>query len=65
MPVSLPFHSTQPGAPRVFHNNTACYVGECIKPEHWRPGDDGRYICEECARRNAAGGRNRSARSVA
>lgn len=52
MPETVPFHSSSPLAPRVFHNNVACVDSQQIDPRHWRVGDAGRPLCSVCARLN-------------
>lgn len=54
MPRTLPFHSTKMGARPVFHNHSACVLGNSIEPRDWRPGDGNRPVCEVCARLHAA-----------
>lgn len=56
MPYTPPFHTVEPGAPHVYHNNSACNDGKAIKPQHWRSGEGyGRRRCERCAQLNAEG----------
>ena len=59
MAQRLPFHSVRPGAPMVFHNNDACEAGVLIQGAHWRAGDGGLSLCEECARLSAGVGQSR------
>ena len=32
----------------VYHNHNNCPDGKRIKPEHRKPGDAGRPLCDEC-----------------
>ena len=49
MPVCAPYHSVAPQAGDVYHNNTACSVGQRISGSHRREGIGvGRSLCEEC-----------------
>ena len=43
------YHTVEPGAPHVYHDNANCPDGKQIKPEHYRTGQGvGRRLCEEC-----------------
>jgi len=56
MPYTSSFHTVEPGAPHVFHNNSACQDGKNIRREHQRPGPgEGRRLCERCSKLNAEG----------
>lgn len=59
----LPFHSDNPMARRVFHNNDGCAEGQRIAAVDWRAGEGAgdRTLCERCARLNAADQRARDA----
>ena len=51
MPVCSPYHSVEPTAGAVYHNNSSCPVGRKIRALHWRDGVGvGRSLCEECVR---------------
>ena len=56
MPPCLEFHTTQPGMPAVYHDNSACAEGQKIQREHRRlgRGADGRF-CGVCANLNVHG----------
>jgi hypothetical protein len=50
------FHTLEPEDPEVYHDNSACWEGEKIKPEHHVDGYGvGRRICEVCDELNAKG----------
>jgi len=49
MTVCAPYHSVEPQAEDVYHNNTICPVGQRITPQHRRDGIGvGRSLCGEC-----------------
>jgi hypothetical protein len=51
MPVCSPYHSVEPTAGAVYHNNSSCPVGRKIRGLHWREGVGvDRSLCEECVR---------------
>ena len=52
MPRTLPFHSTKPSAPHVFHNNTDCPDGKLAEGPQWSAGDGDLPLCQICARLN-------------
>lgn len=55
MPQKAPWYSAKKNDPNVYHNNTECNTGNNIEKENIRQGTDGRPLCEECRRLNAAG----------
>jgi hypothetical protein len=44
-----PFHSVQPGAIKVHHNQTDCVDGERIQTRYMRTGTAGLPLCPACA----------------
>ena len=47
MAEKFEYHTVEPGAPHVYHNDSDCPDGKRIKPEHYRVG---RVRAADCAR---------------
>jgi len=48
-----PYRTSVPeygGERNVYHDDNQCPDGKRIKPEHRKPGKDGRPLCKQCAR---------------
>jgi hypothetical protein len=45
-----PFHSVEPRARNVYHDQTACTEGNNIEDRNKRSGTGGRPKCEHCIR---------------
>ncbi len=51
MTVCPPYHSVEPTAGAVYHNNSSCPLGRTISTPHLRDGIGiDRTLCEECVR---------------
>jgi hypothetical protein len=51
MPVCSPYHSVEPTAGAVYHNNSSCPVGRTISMSYLREGMGvDRSLCEECVK---------------
>jgi hypothetical protein len=49
MAVCTPYHSLEPQAGDIYHNNTGCPVGQRIAGPYRRDGiGTGRSLCEDC-----------------
>ena len=49
MPVCPPYHSVEPAAGAVYHNNSSCPLGRTIGVPYRREGMGlGRSLCEQC-----------------
>lgn len=46
----LPFHSANPNARNVYHNDVRCTEGNNIERYYLKGGTAGRRLCEHCAR---------------
>ena len=55
MPQVSPLYSVEPGARRVYHDNSLCAERYHIAPEDKRPGTGERPRCEQCAKLEAEG----------
>jgi hypothetical protein len=48
------YHTSETGAPHVYHNKKNCPDGKKIKKEHKKSGrGTGRHLCKECAKLTA------------
>jgi hypothetical protein len=47
------FHTSQPGTPAVYHNDSECPYGNLIEPENKLYGADDRPLCRWCAEHTA------------
>jgi hypothetical protein len=56
MPRTRPFHTSEPETAPVYDNNSECFDGQKIKPEHYVEGEGvGRRLCDVCADLNRRG----------
>jgi len=56
MPYTPLFHTSSYEPDPVYHNNSKCEHGQEIKNDgNDLPGDDGRRVCDQCAKLNRNG----------
>jgi hypothetical protein len=50
----MAYHTSETGAPHVYHTYKDCPDGEKIKKQHLEQGTGtGRHLCKECAKKGA------------